>query len=126
MIIRLWQGGHMAVRDWSAMRELSERLPVEHTGADVVQWNARVAADPPADEPALRAWLAERGVTGYPQMLLVMARFGFPDFLTAGAGELIDGRYADRPALRPVLDALLAAVSPWPRPRTSTPRSSAT
>jgi hypothetical protein len=29
---------------------------------------------------------------------------------TAGAGELIVGQYADRPQLRPVLDAVLAAL----------------
>jgi hypothetical protein len=33
-----------------------------------------------------------------------------PDFLTADSGELIDGQYADRPQLRPVLDAVLAAA----------------
>jgi hypothetical protein len=33
-----------------------------------------------------------------------------PDFLTADADELIAGQYADRPALRPVLDAVLAAL----------------
>ena len=33
-----------------------------------------------------------------------------PDFLIAGADELIAGQYADRPALRPVLDAVVAAL----------------
>jgi hypothetical protein len=33
-----------------------------------------------------------------------------PDFLTAEADELIDAQYADRPRLRPVLDAVLAAL----------------
>jgi hypothetical protein len=33
-----------------------------------------------------------------------------PDFLTADADELIDAQYADRPRLRPVLDAVLAAL----------------
>ncbi len=32
------------------------------------------------------------------------------DFLTAGAEELIEGQYADRPQLRPVLDAVLAVL----------------
>jgi Family of unknown function (DUF5990)/Domain of unknown function (DUF5655) len=35
-----------------------------------------------------------------------------PDFLTADADELIAGQYADRPGLRPVLDAVLAALPP--------------
>jgi Family of unknown function (DUF5990)/Domain of unknown function (DUF5655) len=34
----------------------------------------------------------------------------FPDFLTADAGELIDGQYADRPQLRPILDAVLTVL----------------
>jgi hypothetical protein len=58
----------------------------------------------------LRAWLTERGVTGYAQWLLVRERFGYADFLIASADELIDGQYADRPQLRPILDAILAAV----------------
>jgi hypothetical protein len=33
-----------------------------------------------------------------------------PDFVTADSAELIDGQYADRPALRAVLDAVLAAL----------------
>jgi hypothetical protein len=37
-------------------------------------------------------------------------RPGDPDFLTADARELIDGQYADRPHLRPVLDAVLAVL----------------
>ena len=35
---------------------------------------------------------------------------GYPDFLTADSGELIDGQYADRPQLRPILDAVLAVL----------------
>jgi len=57
-----------------------------------------------------RAWLAGQGVTGYGQALLVWERFGYPDFLTAEADELIAGQYTDRPQLRPVLDAVLAAL----------------
>jgi Family of unknown function (DUF5990)/Domain of unknown function (DUF5655) len=37
---------------------------------------------------------------------------GESDFLTADADELIAGQYADRPGLRPVLDAVLAALPP--------------
>ncbi len=87
---------------------MMERLLVERTGADVVVWNKRIAVEKPASEAALRAWLSDRGVTGYAQTLLAMETFGYPDFLTASADELLDGQYADRPALRPVLDALLA------------------
>jgi hypothetical protein len=63
------------------------------------------------NEKSLRAWLTEQGVTGYAQSLLVMERFGYPDFLLASADDLIDGQYADRPQLRPILDALLQAAA---------------
>jgi hypothetical protein len=37
-------------------------------------------------------------------------RSGYPDFLSADAGELIEGQYADRPRLQPILDAVLALL----------------
>jgi hypothetical protein len=40
-----------------------------------------------------------------------MERFGYPEFLLASADELIDAQYADRPHLRPVLDAVLQALA---------------
>lgn len=52
-------------RDWKAMRELSARLLRERTGEDVDAWNQRIELQGFSDEPALRAWLAEQGVTGY-------------------------------------------------------------
>lgn len=94
--------------NWQRMLDWSAELLLRRTGAGVDEWNRRIRADGPADEPSLRAWLSERGVTGYAQSLLVMERFGYPDFLLASADELIDGQYADRPALRPILDRLLA------------------
>jgi Family of unknown function (DUF5990)/Domain of unknown function (DUF5655) len=97
-------------KSWQEVTEWSARLLADRTGQDVAAWNRRVADTGIADEPSLRAWLAGQGVTGYAQALLVWERFGYPDFLTADADELIAGQYADRPALRPVLDAVLAAV----------------
>jgi hypothetical protein len=76
----------------------------------VDEWNRRIARVAPADEAALRDWLEAQEVGGYPQMLLVWETFGYPDFLLASADELVDGQYADRPALRPVFDAVIAAV----------------
>ena len=38
------------------------------------------------------------------------AQAGYPDYLTAEAVELIEGQYADRPQLRPILDAVLALL----------------
>lgn len=91
------------------MTGIAERLRTT-TGDDVATWNERVRATRLGSEPEVRAWLAEQGVTGYAQMLLVMERFGYPDFLTASADELIDAQYADRPALRPVFDAVVSAA----------------
>ena len=97
-------------RSWAEMRTgIGERL-LATTGDDVATWNARVRTAGLDTEPQLRAWLAERGITGYPQMLLVMERFGYPDFFTATADELVDGQYATKPQLRPVYDAVVAAA----------------
>ncbi len=98
-------------RDWQSMREMSARLLKERTGQDVAAWNQRIAAASFTDERQLRAWLAEQGVAGYAQSLLVMERFGYPDFMVASADALIEGQYADRPQLRPILDALIGALA---------------
>ena len=98
--VRTWQG----MRDWSA--QLLERA----TGKDVAAWNRVIARRGFANESALRKWLTAQGVTGYAQMLLVWERFGYPDFMTAGADDLIGRQYADRPSLRPILEATLAAL----------------
>jgi Family of unknown function (DUF5990)/Domain of unknown function (DUF5655) len=99
-----------SVKSWQEMREWVGRLLESRTGQDVAAWNERVAAAGPADESSLREWLSAEGVTGYPQSLLVWERFGYPEFLLAGAEQLIAGQYQDRPQLRPILDAVLAAV----------------
>jgi hypothetical protein len=99
-----------SLKSWREVREWSADLLLSRTGEDVASWNRRVAEAGLDDEQALRAWLAERGVTGYAQALLVWERFGYPGFLTADADELISGQYTDRPYLRPVLDALLTAA----------------
>lgn len=98
------------VRDWGQMKAMSERLLKERTGQDMAAWNERIRKQGFENEDALRAWLTERGVTGYAANYLIMERFGYPDFLTASAADLIDGQYADRPTLRPILDALLKTV----------------
>ena len=78
---------------------------------DVTTWNQRIQAQQLNDEKALRAWLNEQGVTGYAQNLLVMERFGYPDFMQASGEELIEGQYADRPQLRPIFQAILGAAA---------------
>ena len=94
-------------RTWLEMRERIEKILERRTGEGIAVWVARVAELGDIDEPRLRTWLTKHGVTGYPQMVLVMERFGYPDFLLASADELIDGQYRDRPKLRPILDELL-------------------
>ena len=90
---------------------MSARLLKERTGEDVDVWNRRVKKESFNDKKALRAWLTKQGVTGYAQSLLVMERFGYPDFLLASADELVEGQYEDRPHLRPILDAILDAAA---------------
>ena len=99
------------IRDWKSMKDLSTRLLKERTGENVATWNRRIAKEQLNDEKSLRAWLTKQGVTGYAQSLLVMERFGYPDFLLASADDLIDGQYADRPQLRPVFDAIINAAA---------------
>src|SRR5216117_481190 len=97
-------------RDWQGMKDMSARLLEERTGEGVAEWNRRIMAEQFASEEQLRAWLTKQGVIGYAQSLLVMERFGYPDFMTATADELIDGQYTDRPQLRPIFDAVVEAA----------------
>ena len=98
-------------RSWRERNAWIAGRLVEETGRSVEAWNKEISAKNFADEAALRSWLTERGVAGYPQMMLVMERFGYPDFLLASADELIDNPYADREQLRPILDAVLALAA---------------
>lgn len=98
-------------RDWRSMVEWSARLLKERTGEDVAAWNLRIAGEHFTDEKGLRDWLAQQGVTSYPQSLLVWERFGYPEHMLAAAEELIDRQYADRPQLRPIFDAIIEAAA---------------
>jgi len=99
------------IRDWGTMREMCARLLKERTGEDVDTWNQRIRRADLKNESELRAWLAAQGITGYARGLLVMERFGYPDFLLASADKLLDGQYADRPQLKPIFDAIIAAAT---------------
>ena len=101
----------MQVRGWEQMRVDAERRLVAATGADLSTWARRSQEAGVEDEAGLRRWLGASGVQGYGQMFVVMERFGYPDYLTADAGDLVDSQYVDRPALRPVLDAVLAVAA---------------
>jgi len=98
-------------RDWQGMMDMSARLLKERTGEGLDTWNRRIRRERLDDEEALRVWLTKQDVTGYAQSLLVMERFGYPDFLLATADELIEGQYADRPQLRPIFDAIIDAAA---------------
>jgi hypothetical protein len=98
-------------RDWQGMKDMSARLLQERTGQDVATWNQRITSEGFTEEQELRAWLTAQGVTGYAQSLLVMERFGYPDFLLASADALVQGQYADRAQLRPIFDAIIAAAA---------------
>ena len=97
----------MEALDWQRNREMWVRILEKRTGEGVEAWKRRIEQERLRDEPSLRAWLKEKNVTGYAQTLLVMERFGYPDFLVATAAQLVDAQYAGRPHLRPILDAIL-------------------
>jgi hypothetical protein len=82
----------------------------QQTGRDVAAWRNVLARRKFPSERDLRDWLAGEGVNGYPQNLLVWEVFGYPDHLVASADALLDAQYADRPHLRPILDACLAIL----------------
>jgi Domain of unknown function (DUF5655) len=98
------------IRDWRRYREMWIRVLEKQTGEGLDKWNRRIKKEGLEDERSLRTWLTEQGVTGYARSLLLMERFGYPDFLLASADELIEGQYADRPQLRPIFDAVISAA----------------
>lgn len=97
-------------RDWGRNRQMWIRVLEKQTGEGVDVWTRRIKRARLRDETALRAWLGAHGVSGYARQLLVMERFGYPDFVLASADELIDRQYADRRELRPIYDAVIAAT----------------
>ncbi|NGN65646.1 hypothetical protein G5C51_17285 [Streptomyces sp. A7024] len=102
------------VKSWQDMRDWQIGLLERGTGESLDTWTERIRAAAPGSEQELRDWLDERGVRGYAQMLLVHETFGYPDFLRQSADDLIDAQYADRPELRPVLDAVLLRAAELP------------
>jgi hypothetical protein len=97
--------------DWRRNREAWVRLLERRTGVSLAAWNRRVKREAPAGKTALRQWLAAKGVTGYGQMILVMERYGYPEFMTATASQLIDAQYAGQPRMRALAEAIVKAAS---------------
>jgi Domain of unknown function (DUF5655) len=98
-------------RDWSRNKEMWIGVLEKQTGEGLEAWKAKMRRHKVRDEQQLRTWLSRRNVTGYAQQLLVMERFGYPDFILASADELIDRQYADAPELRAVYDAIVTAAT---------------
>jgi Domain of unknown function (DUF5655) len=103
--------GMTQTRDWQRNRDMWVGVLERQTSEGVDVWKRRIGKQRIADERGLRAWLTKQGVTGYAQSLLVMERFGYPDFVLATADQLIAQQYADRPNLRPIYDAIVAAAT---------------
>jgi hypothetical protein len=101
----------LKVLDWRQSRAQWADALERTTGQTLATWNQRIRVLNFKDEGSLRAWLGLEGVTGYPQMLLVMEQFGYPDYMRASASRLIRAQYADRQHLRAVYDAILETVS---------------
>ena len=98
-------------RDWQRNRDMWVRVLENQTGKGVDAWKRRIERKALRDERSLRAWLSGQGITGYARSLLVMERFGYPDFVLATADQLIDRQYADRPHLRSIYDAIVDAAT---------------
>jgi len=105
----------IALQDWRTDRTSWIRSLRQKTGAGLTEWNRRIRNKRFRDEQDLRHWLSQHHVDGYAQRLLVMERFGYPDFITCDAADLIARQYTDRPQLRPILDAIVDAVRPFGR-----------
>jgi hypothetical protein len=102
------------IRDWSDMRAMSERLLRERTGKDLATWKRAVQRQRLRSEDAARKWLTAQGVEGYPRNLVLMECFGYPDFMTASATELVEGQYGDRPQLRSIYEKVVRAAMAMP------------
>jgi hypothetical protein len=107
----LSQRGSPMTLDWRADRARWVKTLEARTGKKLSDWNHRIRAGGFRDAHGLRTWLSKRGVIGYPQQLLVMERFGYPEHVLTSGTRLIADQYADRPQLRAILDAVVKAAS---------------
>jgi hypothetical protein len=94
-------------KDWREMHEWSAQLLRRQTGQSVDDWNVRIQETGISSRDELMNWLKTRNINGYAQQLLIMERFGYPEFLLKTADELVDEQFADRQHLRPVFDEVI-------------------
>ena len=99
---------------WQSMVDQCEAILVRRTGTSSADWAQRLRAEGLNSHRAARDWLTARGVGGRGQDAVIWAAFGLPEFFTASGDELVAAQYADRPELRPVAEAVFAAVADWP------------
>jgi hypothetical protein len=91
------------------MIDSNQALLLRKTGKDVRWWAGVARAQGFADYPALAGWLTkEHGLAGYAREAVLWEVFGPPPFMLRDADELFEGQYADRLALRPIGEAILA------------------
>lgn len=93
--------------DWSQERAYRVSLLEKQSGQGVDVWRQRIEQEGLHDEDSLRTWLAAQGVTGYAQSILVMECFGYPDYFTTTADQLIEAQYEDRSHLLPIYLAIV-------------------
>ncbi|SMC60445.1 DUF5655 domain-containing protein [Kibdelosporangium aridum] len=96
-------------KDWREMHEWSAQLLKRQTGHGVEDWNVRIKETGITSRDELQQWLKTRNINGYAQQLLIMERFGYPDFLLKTAEELVADQFADREHLRPVFNEVIEA-----------------
>jgi hypothetical protein len=104
------EGATTGTRDWKHTRALWIKTLENKTGRSLAYWNKRIAETNPLDKYSLQGWLKQEGITGYAAQVLVMERFGYPDFIKASGAKLIEAQYADRAKLRPIYDLIVAAA----------------
>jgi hypothetical protein len=88
--------------DWRADRARWVKTLEARTGKGLLEWNRRIRAGRFRDARHLRTWLSKKGINGYPQQLLVMERFTYPEHVLTSGARLIADQYGDRPQLRPI------------------------
>lgn len=104
----------MEFAGWQSMVQQCEAILVRRTGTSSADWAQRLRDEGLDSHRAARDWLTDQGVGGRGQDAVIWAAFGLPEFFTASGDELVAAQYADRPELRPIAEAVFAAVSEWP------------